>query len=65
MWEKSTLNALRAKNNEGFVNGMLKTPAVGTPKATYWEACNLMIIQWLVNSIDKSIQPSVSCGVSV
>lgn len=58
------LNALREENKEGFVDGMLKMPTFGTPEATYWKVCNSMIIQWLVNPINKSIKPNVSYGVS-
>ena len=60
---KVDVECFKGKNKKSFVDGTLKLPVVSTPNGAYWKACNFMIIQWLVNSTDKSIQPSVSYEV--
>ncbi|XP_020242832.1 uncharacterized protein LOC109821048 [Asparagus officinalis] len=59
MWEKAMVNALKVKNKLGFINGTLIKPDEDTPKASKWEACNSMLISWIFNSIEKSIQLNV------
>lgn len=65
MWSKSMMNALRAKNKEGFVNGVLREPVSSGPEAGFWKVCNFMMIQWILNTVDKSIESSISYGESV
>ncbi|KAJ4787232.1 Retroelement pol polyprotein-like [Rhynchospora pubera] len=59
LWEKAMKNALRAKNKLGFVNGSIIKPAAG-PEANLWESCNSMLVSWLFNSIDSTLQPSIA-----
>lgn len=65
LWSKSMMNALRAKNKEGFVNGMLKKPISGSPEAGFWKVYNSMVIQWILNTVDEAIKSSISYGESV
>ncbi|KAJ1684878.1 hypothetical protein LUZ63_016268 [Rhynchospora breviuscula] len=60
LWEKAMKNALRAKNKVGFVNGTLPKPVATAPEAVFWEPCNSMLVSWLFNSIDSSLQPSIA-----
>ncbi|KAK4427084.1 hypothetical protein Salat_1477300 [Sesamum alatum] len=60
MWEKAMTNALRAKNKLGFIDGSLKKPDLDTLEASLWIACNSMLISWIFNSIENSIQPSIT-----
>ncbi|KAK8944295.1 hypothetical protein KSP39_PZI008246 [Platanthera zijinensis] len=60
MWEKAMLNALCAKNKLDFINGTLVQPTPSSPEAAYWDSCNSILISWIFNSLDKSIQHSVA-----
>ena len=58
LWEKLILNTLRVKN-KGFIDESFNKPVVGISEANNWKACNSTLISWIINSINKSIQPSV------
>lgn len=44
---------------------MLKEPVSGSPETGFWKVCNSMVIQWILNTVDKSIESSISYGESV
>ncbi|KAJ4797516.1 Retroelement pol polyprotein-like [Rhynchospora pubera] len=60
LWVKAMRNALRAKNKLGFIDGTITKPADNTPEAAVWDSCNSMLVSWLFNSIDSSLQPSIA-----
>ncbi|KAJ1691232.1 hypothetical protein LUZ63_015387 [Rhynchospora breviuscula] len=60
LWVKAMRNSLRAKNKFGFVDGTIIKPKPTDPEADVWESSNSMLVSWLFNSIDSSLQPSVA-----
>ncbi|KAJ1697041.1 hypothetical protein LUZ63_005553 [Rhynchospora breviuscula] len=60
LWVKAMRNSLRAKNKLGFVDGTIIKPKPTDPEADVWESSNSMLVSWLFNSIDSSLQPSVA-----
>ncbi|KAJ4790588.1 Retroelement pol polyprotein-like [Rhynchospora pubera] len=60
LWVKAMRNALRAKNKLGFVDGTITQPKDNTVEAAVWGSCNSMLVSWLFNCIDPSLQPSVA-----
>lgn len=60
LWEKAIYNGLEGKNKLGFINGEIHKPNDRkSPEYVAWRANNSTICNWLLNSIDASIQPSV------
>lgn len=59
-WSRLMMNALKAKNKLGFVNGKLKKPNAGAIEEDAWERCNSMVTGWLYNVIDKNLYGSIS-----
>ncbi|KAJ4768963.1 Retroelement pol polyprotein-like [Rhynchospora pubera] len=60
MWVKAMRNALRAKNKLGFIDGTVMEPKIGDLEYGLWGTCNSMMVSWVFNSIDPSLQPSVA-----
>ncbi|KAJ3699854.1 hypothetical protein LUZ61_003559 [Rhynchospora tenuis] len=60
MWVKAMRNALKAKNKLSFVDGTITEPKSGDIEYGLWGTCNSMMVSWLFNSIDPSLQPSVA-----
>lgn len=59
-WARSMRNALKAKNKLGFVDGTVARPESSAPEFKAWEICNSMVIAWISNSLEKSMQGSVA-----
>uniref|UniRef100_A0A6V7QVB5 Retrotransposon Copia-like N-terminal domain-containing protein n=1 Tax=Ananas comosus var. bracteatus TaxID=296719 RepID=A0A6V7QVB5_ANACO len=59
-WARAMKNALQAKNKLGFFDGTLKKPDTSASEASHWTICNSMVIAWIFNSLDKSLQGSVA-----
>jgi len=47
-------------NKPGFIDGSLEKPDPKAPKFNVWDVCNSMIVSWIFNSLDKSLQGSVA-----
>ncbi|KAJ3704067.1 hypothetical protein LUZ61_007772 [Rhynchospora tenuis] len=60
LWVKAMRNALRAKNKLGFVDGSVSKPKDNTVEAAVWGSCNSILVSWLFNCIDPTLQPSVA-----
>ncbi|KAJ3690345.1 hypothetical protein LUZ61_019509 [Rhynchospora tenuis] len=60
LWVKAMRNALRAKNKLGFVDGSVTKPKDTAAEAAVWGSCNSMLVSWLFNCIDPTLQPSVA-----
>lgn len=63
---------LRAKNKLCFIDRLLKKPDLSSLDFGLWEMCNSMIVSWLYNSLDKSLQGGLAywmmrmrCGTSL
>lgn len=59
-WSKAILNALKAKNKQGFILGTIKEPANGSLESEYWGSVNFMIMSWIFNSIDAKLQSAIN-----
>ncbi|XP_074266242.1 uncharacterized protein LOC141588712 [Silene latifolia] len=51
--------AFAAKNKEGFVNGVLVKPPATDKKYHQFIRCDLMVLKWILNSMDKSIRETL------
>ena len=51
--------ALSTKRKPPFVHGTLSKPIDGPIKGDQWEACNNLVIAWIMNSIFDSIADSI------
>ncbi|KAK9740024.1 hypothetical protein RND81_03G005400, partial [Saponaria officinalis] len=47
--------ALIAKNKDGFIDETCKCPAKTDKNYKRWIRCDLLIMKWILNSIDKTI----------
>ncbi|PKI50438.1 hypothetical protein CRG98_029188 [Punica granatum] len=52
---------LRAKNKVGFIDGTLPKPADGDPNKPLWVMANSLVVTWIVNSLEKDLQPNITC----
>ncbi|XP_074283785.1 uncharacterized protein LOC141608323 [Silene latifolia] len=48
--------ALASKNKEGFLDGSCTAPAQTDKKFRQWARCNLMVLNWILNSMEKSLR---------
>ncbi|KAJ4746686.1 Retroelement pol polyprotein-like [Rhynchospora pubera] len=60
LWVKAMRNSLRAKNKLGFVDGTINKLKLTDSQVAVWDSSNSMLVSWLFNSIDSSLQPSVA-----
>ncbi|PKI73995.1 hypothetical protein CRG98_005612 [Punica granatum] len=60
-WSRLMRMALRAKNKVGFIDGTLTEPAEGDPNKPLWIMANSLVVTWIVNSLEKDLQPSIAC----
>ncbi|KAJ8430478.1 hypothetical protein Cgig2_003060 [Carnegiea gigantea] len=58
-WRRNVEIGLATKRKLGFVQGTVTRPTDDLIKAKMWDACNSMIIAWLMNSISESIGKSI------
>lgn len=59
-WARATRCALRAKNKLGFMDSTIKRPDQDNPEFNWWDIYNNMIMSWMFNSLDKTLQGSVA-----
>ncbi|PKI51565.1 hypothetical protein CRG98_028125 [Punica granatum] len=52
--------ALCAKNKVGFIDGTLFEPGNRVPNKPLCMA-NSLVVTWIVNSLEKDLQPSIAC----
>ncbi|XP_074313499.1 uncharacterized protein LOC141648673 [Silene latifolia] len=55
-WKQDILMALAAKNKDGFINSTLLKPASTDKKFHQFIRCDLMVLKWILNSIDKPLR---------
>ncbi|XP_074314629.1 uncharacterized protein LOC141649855 [Silene latifolia] len=58
-WKQDILMALAAKNKDGFINGVLVTSATTDKKYHQHIRCDLMVLKWILNSIDKPLRDNL------
>ncbi|XP_038717243.1 uncharacterized protein LOC120010526 [Tripterygium wilfordii] len=60
MWSNNFLNALGARNKQGFVNGTLPVSEAEDPLYESWNQANSLIKTWITNSVSPQILGSIS-----
>ncbi|XP_074301595.1 uncharacterized protein LOC141632995 [Silene latifolia] len=55
-WKQDILMALASKNKDCFIDGMLPQPPKTDKKFYQWVRCDLMVMKWILNSLDKSVR---------
>ncbi|XP_074313439.1 uncharacterized protein LOC141648610 [Silene latifolia] len=55
-WKQDVYMALASKNKEGFLDGSCTAPATTDKKYRQWVRCNLMVLNWILNSMEKSLR---------
>ena len=58
-WKRSIVIELDSKNKMAFVDGSLPKPEANTPNLKAWKRCNIMIIGWIMTSLERSVAKSV------
>ena len=51
--------ALSTKRKIGFVQGTIPKPEGDPAKLEQWEACNNLVISWIMKSVSESISKSI------
>ena len=58
-WRRAMEIALSTKRKIGFVQGTIPKPEGDPAKLEQWEACNNLVISWIMNSVSESISKSI------
>ncbi|KAK9732656.1 hypothetical protein RND81_04G013300 [Saponaria officinalis] len=58
-WKRDSYHALISKNKEGFLDGSVKKPDKTDKRFHQWIRCDLMVMKWLLNSIEPRIRDTV------
>ncbi|XP_074303462.1 uncharacterized protein LOC141637943 [Silene latifolia] len=58
-WKQDILMALAAKNKDGFINRTLTKPPSTDKKYHQFIRCDLMVLKWILNSIDKPLRENL------
>ncbi|XP_074299389.1 uncharacterized protein LOC141630475 [Silene latifolia] len=58
-WKQDILMALASKNKDCFIDGSLAQPPKMDKKFHQWVHCDLMVMKWILNSLDKSIRDNL------
>ncbi|KAK9697215.1 hypothetical protein RND81_08G022100 [Saponaria officinalis] len=58
-WKRDSYHALISKNKEGFVDGTVKQPDKTDKRYHQWIRCDLMVMKWLMNSLESHIRDTV------
>ncbi|XP_074276895.1 uncharacterized protein LOC141600551 [Silene latifolia] len=58
-WKQDVLMALASKNKDCFVDGTLPQPPKTDKKYHQWVCCDLMVMKWILNFLDKSIRDNL------
>ncbi|XP_074289513.1 uncharacterized protein LOC141614668 [Silene latifolia] len=59
-WKRDTYVALISKNKEGFIDGSVKKPDISDKKYHQWMRCDILVRQWMRNSMDDDIKENMS-----
>ena len=58
-WKRAMELWWSTKRKLGFIQGTLPKPTDDPVKMEQWEACNSLVIAWLINSVSDAISRSV------
>jgi len=58
-WKRAMEIALSTKRKLPFVHGTLPRPTDDPVKGDQWDACNNLVIAWIMNSVSDSIAESI------
>ncbi|KAK9724656.1 hypothetical protein RND81_05G090200 [Saponaria officinalis] len=58
-WKRDSYHDLISKNKEGFVDGSVKQPDKNDKRYHQWIRYDLMVMKWLLNSIEPRIRDTV------
>lgn len=58
-WSKKMEITLSAKRKLGFITGAVKRDKTDQVKQEAWDACNDMVVAWIINNLSDSIQNSI------
>ncbi|KAK9707300.1 hypothetical protein RND81_07G188000 [Saponaria officinalis] len=58
-WKRDVYFALVAKNKEGFLDGSCKLPPKTDKTHQQWIRCDLLVMKWILNSVEKKIRDTV------
>ncbi|XP_019055629.1 PREDICTED: uncharacterized protein LOC109115747 [Nelumbo nucifera] len=59
VWKKAFQRALRSKNKLSFIDGTLDKTKADDSDKNAWDKCNAMVVSWIYNCVDKSIQNTI------
>ncbi|CAL1389135.1 unnamed protein product [Linum trigynum] len=59
IWQRAVRMALKTKHKIGFIDCSIVVPTIGDPTYSTWDACNTLVLCWILNSIEKEIRRSV------
>ncbi|KAK9698754.1 hypothetical protein RND81_08G128600 [Saponaria officinalis] len=55
-WKRDVVMVLTANKKEGFINGDCVLPPKNDKGYHQWLRCDLMVMKWILNSLEKSIR---------
>ncbi|KAL9225053.1 hypothetical protein vseg_001021 [Gypsophila vaccaria] len=55
-WQRDVTMALASKNKEGFISGKCEKPNKSDAKYNQWIRCDLMVLKWILHSIDRPLR---------
>ncbi|XP_074310135.1 uncharacterized protein LOC141645851 [Silene latifolia] len=58
-WKQDVLMALASKNKDCFIDGTFTRPPKTDKKFHQWVRCDLMVMKWVLNSLNKSIRDNL------
>ncbi|CAL1412746.1 unnamed protein product [Linum trigynum] len=64
MWSRSMIMGLKMKHKLGFIDGSIPMPPRTSPNFILWDGCNIAVLSWILNSLNKDIRRSVMSHVN-
>ncbi|XP_074277466.1 uncharacterized protein LOC141601100 [Silene latifolia] len=55
-WKMDVYMSLASKNKDGFVDGSCVMPSKNDKKYHQWVRCELMVMRWILNSLEKPVR---------
>ncbi|XP_074328227.1 uncharacterized protein LOC141666129 [Apium graveolens] len=59
-WTPAIGTSLRAKKKIGFIDGSITQPSETTDEYEDWISVNLMLVSWIMNTIDSKLRSTIS-----